>query len=74
LAKEVAEFMDESFDYEGAASMYEKAAELYIMDNTPTHGNTLLVKASDLRILTRDPLSYRMAIPNYDKVGRKFLS
>ena len=49
--------------------MYERAAELYVLDNTPTHGNTLLVKASDLRIMARD---YEKGIPIAIKVNSIF--
>jgi len=67
--------LEENYDYEGAIEMYEKAAELYVLDNTPTHGNTLLVKAADLRIMTRDyDRGLPLAIKSYDKVGRKYLT
>ena len=67
--------MEESYDYEGAVIMYEKAAELYVLDNTPTHGHQILVKACDLRIMSRDyEKGLPLAIKNYDKVGRKYLS
>ena len=59
--------MEETFEYEGAVQMFERAAELYVLDNTPTHGNTLLVKASDLRIMTRD---YKLGIPIAIKVHK----
>lgn len=55
--------------------MFERAAEFYVLDNTPTHGNQLLVRASDLRILSRDyDKGLSIAIKNYDKIGRKFLT
>jgi hypothetical protein len=54
LAKEVAEKMEEDTDYEEAINFWEKAAELYIAEETPTHANQALVKASDLTILTRN--------------------
>jgi hypothetical protein len=75
LAKELAENLDQNYDYEEAIKFYEKAAELYILDNTPTSGNSLLIKASDLRILTRDyEKSLPIAIQNYDRIGRKYLT
>jgi len=54
LAKECAEKLEEEHDYEEAVRFYEKAAELYFTDETPTYGNNMLVKGSDLCILTRD--------------------
>jgi hypothetical protein len=36
ISKEVGEALEEAFDYEGASSMYAKAAELYVLDNLPT--------------------------------------
>lgn len=46
--------------------MYERAAELYILDNLGTQGNTLLVKSCDLRIMSRD---YTTGLPIAIKVG-----
>ena len=54
LAKECGEHLEEDHDYEDAIPFFEKAAELYFTDETPTQGNQCLVKASDLIILTRD--------------------
>ena len=40
-----------------------------------TTANSLLIKASDLRILTRDyEKGLPLAIKNYEKVGKKYLS
>lgn len=75
MAKEIGELLEESYDYEGAVAMFERAAEFHALDNTPTHGHQLLVRASDLRILSRDyERGLPIAIKNYDKVGRKYLS
>ena len=65
LAKECAEKLEEDHEYEEALVFYERAADLYFSDETPTQGNTLLVKASDLIILTRDYAKLKNAI----KVG-----
>lgn len=46
--------LEERYDYEEAIKFFEKASELYVLDNTPTSANQILIKASDLRILTRD--------------------
>ena len=55
--------------------MYDRAAELYVLDNLPTQGNSFLVKACDLRIMSRDYTNgLPIAIKNYDKIGRKLLS
>jgi hypothetical protein len=54
LAKECAEKLEEDFDYEESIKFWEKAAELYQMEETPTYANQALVKASDLYILTRE--------------------
>ena len=62
LAKEVAEKLEEDHDYEEALIFYEKAAELYFTDETPTQGMGLLVKAADLIILCRDYSKLRNAI------------
>jgi len=62
LAKECAEKLEEDHDYEEALVFYEKAAELYFTDETPTQGNGLLVKASDLIVLVRDYSKLRTAI------------
>ena len=62
LAKECAEKLEEDHDYEEALIYYEKAAELYFTDETPTQGMGLLVKASDLIVLTRDYSKLRTAI------------
>jgi hypothetical protein len=51
-----------------------KAADLYFTDETPTQGNQLLIKASDLIVLTRDYTKLPQAIKNYEKVGKKFLN
>jgi len=53
---------------------YEKTAELYMLEETPTHANQCGVKAADLRILSRDYKSLPLIIKNYDKVGRKYLA
>jgi hypothetical protein len=71
LAKELGELLEESYDYEGAVLMFERAAEFYVLDNTPTHGNQLLVKASDLRIMSRD---YEKGIPIAIKVNYYWLN
>ena len=39
LAKECAEKLEEDHDYEEAVKFWEKAAELYHTDETPTYGN-----------------------------------
>ena len=62
LAKECAEKLEEDHEYEEALVFYERAADLYFSDETPTQGNTLLVKASDLIILTRDYAKLKAAI------------
>lgn len=62
LAKEVAEKLEEDNDYEEALVFYERAAELYFADETPTQGMGLLVKAADLIILCRDYAKLRTAI------------
>ncbi len=62
LAKECAEKLEEDHEYEEALVFYERAADLYFSDETPTQGNTLLVKASDLIILTRDYPKLKNAI------------
>lgn len=49
-------------DYDEAVKFYDKAAELYFADEMPTQGNQLLVKASDLIILTRDYAKLPVAI------------
>jgi alpha-soluble NSF attachment protein len=54
LAKEVAEKLEEDNDFEESIKFWERAAELYIAEETPTHANQALVKASDLSILTRN--------------------
>lgn len=84
LAKECAEKLEEDNDYEEAIGFYDKAAELYFTDETPTQANTLLVKASDLIILTRDYSKLKTAIKvcklssrilqNYEKVAKKYLN
>ncbi len=62
LAKECAEKLDEDHDYEDAIKFYEKAAELYQADEQPSQANSLLVKASDLIILTRDYKKLKLAV------------
>jgi len=74
LAKECAEKMEEDHDYEEAIKFYEKAAELYLMEETHTYANQAHVKASDLYILTRDYSNLPKAIKNYERVGKKYLS
>jgi len=54
LAKECAEKLEEDHDYEEAIKFFERAAELYQMEETHTYANQALVKSSDLSILTRD--------------------
>ena len=39
LAKEAAEKLEEDLDYEEAIKFYERAAELYFMEETPTYAN-----------------------------------
>jgi hypothetical protein len=39
LAKECAEKLEDDHDYEEAIKFFEKAAELYFMEETPTYGN-----------------------------------
>jgi hypothetical protein len=46
--------LQDDHDYEEAITYYEKAADLYMADETPTQGYQLLVKVADLIILTRD--------------------
>lgn len=74
LAKECAEKLEEDNYYEEALQFYERAAELYFTDETPTQGNQLLIKASDLIVLTRNYSQLPQAIKNYEKVGKKFLN
>ena len=62
LAKECAEKLDEEHDYEDAIKFYEKAAELYQADEQPSQANSLLVKASDLIVLTRDYKKLKIAV------------
>lgn len=54
LAKEIAESLEEEYDFEEAVSAYEKAAELYNMEEQVTQSNSMIIKASDLRILSRN--------------------
>ena len=62
LAKQCADKLEEDHDYEEALTFYEKASELYFTDEQPTQGNGLLIKASDLIIITRDEGKLRQAI------------
>lgn len=62
LAKDCAEVLDEMHDYDEALLFYEKAAGLYQADGMPTQGHQLLIKASDLIILTRDYSKLNVAI------------
>jgi hypothetical protein len=62
LAKEIAEKMEEDMDYEEAYEFYNKAADLYFNDESTTQGNQLLIKSSDLLILSRDWSKINLAI------------
>jgi len=62
MAKGCAEALELDHDYEEAIKFYERASELYQADETPTQANQLLVKASDLTVLTRDYGKLKVAI------------
>ena len=40
MARDCAQKLEEEYDYENAAEMYAKAAQLYELDNQATNGNT----------------------------------
>ena len=54
LAKEIAEKLEEDYDFEEAVAAFEKAGELYQMEEQQTQANSMIAKAADLRILTRN--------------------
>ena len=54
LAKEIAEMLEEQFSYDEAAVYYQKLSDLYILDESTTNANTSLVKANDLKLLSRN--------------------
>jgi len=74
LSKEVAESLEEEYDYEQAAKFFEKTSELYGMEESTTYANQALVKSSDLHILSRDFSKLPIAIKNYEKVAKKYLT
>lgn len=74
LAKEIAESLEEEYDFEEAVLAYEKAGELYQMEEQTTQANTMIIKASDLRILTRNFSLLSASIKQYDRVGKKYLT
>lgn len=62
MAKGCGEALEQDHDYEEAIKFYERASELYQTDETPTQANQLLVKASDLTVLTREYGKLKVAI------------
>mmetsp|Transcript_6181 Transcript_6181/g.4374 ORF Transcript_6181/g.4374 Transcript_6181/m.4374 type:complete len:140 (+) Transcript_6181:333-752(+) len=74
LCKDVAEKLDEDFNYEKSRQFYERAYELYMMDNTTTYANQCLARSCDLAILMKDFKALPKCIKNYEKIGLKYLS
>ncbi len=62
LAKEIAESLEEEYDYEESAKFFEKTAELYLMEESTTQGQSAIVKASDLYIMSRNYAHLEKAI------------
>lgn len=74
LAKECAEKLEEDYNYEDALRFYEKAAQLYEIDNNVSYSNQMLAKWADLSILVDNMKAVGKIIKTYDKIGKKYLS
>jgi alpha-soluble NSF attachment protein len=74
LAKECAEKLEEDYNYEDALKFYEKAAQLYEMDNSISYANQMNAKWADLSVLVDNMKAVGKIIKTYDKIGKKYLS
>ena len=74
LSKECAEKLEEDYNYEDALKFYEKAAQLYEMDNSVTYANQMNAKWADLSVLVDNMKAIAKIIKTYDKIGKKYMS
>lgn len=53
MAKDCAIMMEENYNYEQAIVLYQKASQLYGMDNQTTQSSQMAIKALDLKIVSK---------------------
>ena len=74
MAKEVANKLEDDYNYELAIEFYQMAAELYELENQVSYMNQMLAKWCDLNILLGNLSDMAKIIKTYEKVGKKCLS
>ena len=74
LAKDCAEKLEEDYNYEDALKFFEKASQLYEIENSVSYSNQMLAKWADLSVITEDKKQFAKIIKTYDKIGKKYLS
>lgn len=71
LRKDVAEVLEEQYELESASAEYEKAAEYYELDESPSFSNQCLLKSADIQVQCKSP-DFVKAITMYEKVVRDY--
>ena len=74
MAKDCAQMMEENYNFEEAIVMYQKAAQLYGMDNQSTQSSQMAVKALDLKIASKQWDQLPDIINQYNKIAKKYLA
>lgn len=72
LRKEVAENFEQQYEYEQAVIEYEKAAQLYEMEDGVSFANQWYVKAADLMVMLKE-VNFEKAIQTYNKVINEYM-
>lgn len=72
LRKEVAETLEQQYEYEQAVIEYEKAAQLYEMEDSVAFANQWYVKVADLMVIAKDT-NYEKVITTYEKVINEYM-
>jgi len=67
LRKEIAETLEQQYELEQAVIEYEKAAQLYEMEDSVSFANQCYVKAADIMIMGKE-VNFEKAIQTYERV------
>lgn len=73
MARDCAQKLEEEYDYENAAEMYQKASKLYEMDNQATNSQSMLLKQVELELLTKQYTKLPKIIKTYESIANKYL-
>ena len=74
LAKDCAIMMEENYNYEQSIVLYQKASQLYQMENQSTQSSQMAVKALDLKIVAKQWGDLPDMINQYSKIAKKYLA